>query len=987
LKGFLIMAIHDPISNTYALEQEANFALQPPDGDANVIGNDQDNQIDGNAGENSLDGGMGADTLRGGLGDDTYIVDDIGDRVVEDAGQGSGFDTTIATLSYQLEDNVEKLVLVGSATHGWGNDLDNVLVGNQNDNVLDGGDGDDVLQGGSSGADTFHGGRGDDTCVVDDDWDRVMEDAGEGFDTTIATFSYVLEDNVEKLILMGSAAHGWGNDLDNVLEGNDNDNFLDGGEGNDTLIGGGGADTFRGGHGDDVYHFSSGDNVIEDEDEANGGGNDTIVCSSTVDLEDFPDIENLTLSGSADVDGFGNGLANTILGNDGDNTLDGRDGDDSLQGGLGDDHLIGGDGDDTLVGGEGLDQFEGGIGNDTYVVDDNEVIDEGVDEGNDTVIVAVEMNYTIVGTQVENVVLTAGGSASGNDLANSLSGSNGNDGLDGGKGNDTLDGGGGADSLIGGEGDDVYYVDIDLDFVSEQANQGYDRIYSKAKLNLSMQGANVEYLALLGSGNLDAIGNDLANRIIGNDGSNALYGLGGNDEIEGEAGNDKMDGGAGADTLRGGRGDDTYIIDAGDTVHEAAGEGRDTVLVGFNLYTLTGNVEDLTYTGVGNFNGTGNDLNNFIRGNTGNDTLAGSLGDDSLHGGAGADRMDGGAGSDLYWVDNAGDVVVDSGAGFDRVLASANYTLGANLEYLAFEGSGNFSGTGNELDNTMYGNTGANTLDGGAGRDQLDGGEGADRLFGGAGDDTITDWRGDDVIDGGAGKDDLRGGVGNDSYVVDALDMVTELAGQGIDTVTASESFALGAAAEVEILLAQAGTSAINLTGSATANAISGNNGANTLSGEGGNDVLAGLLGKDALFGGLGHDRLAGGAGKDTLRGDAGNDTFVFDSRISTANADKVKAYKAAEDRIFVENSLLKANKVLYKAISKGAEVKPAALASKFFTIGSKAKDKDDFFVLNTKKYTLSYDADGSGSKAAITIATFDKDAMKKFTHKELFFI
>jgi Ca2+-binding RTX toxin-like protein len=222
---------------------------------------------------------------------------------------------------------------------------------------------------------------------------------------------------------------------------------------------------------------------------------------------------------------------------------------------------------------------------------------------------------------------------------------------------------------------------------------------------------------------------------------------------------------------------------------------------------------------------------------------------------------------------------------------------------------------------------------------------------------------------------------------VDGFDLVTELAGQGIDTVTASESFALVAAAEVEVLTAKAGTSAINLTGSDTANTISGNDGDNALSGVGGDDVLTGLLGKDTLSGGLGNDRLAGGSGKDMLWGDAGADTIVFDTRILAANADKVVAYNATEDRIFIENALLKANKVLYKAIGKGTEAKPAALAKKFFTIGPKAKDKDDFFVLNAKKHTLSYDADGSGSKGAIVIATFDKDAMKKFTHKELFFI
>lgn len=981
------MADHDPISNTYTLlPTEEEFTLLPEHGDANVIGNDKNNRITGNAGANSLDGGAGADTLRGGLGDDTYVVDEEADKVIEDAGAGSGLDTVIASVSYQLEVNIEKLVLTGSATHGTGNALDNILTGNQNDNVLDGGDGNDTLMGGSAGADTFQGGQGNDTYFVQEDTDRVFEDSGEGFDTTFSTASYVLEDNVEKLVLIGSATHGIGNALDNVLEGNDNDNFLEGDAGNDTLIGGAGADTFRGGHGDDVYHLSGGDDVIEGEDAANGGGNDTVVSSSTVDLADFADIENLTLEGTADIDGFGNGLANTILGDDHQNILDGRNGNDSLLGGLGDDHLIGGDGDDTLEGGEGTDQFDGGLGDDTYIVDGDETIDEAADGGNDTVIVAANVNYSIDGTQVENVVLTFGGSVTGNDRANRLTGTDGNDGLDGGKGDDTLDGGAGADGLIGGEGDDVYYVDIDLDFVSEQANQGYDRIYSNATLNLSMQGANVEYLALLGSGNLGAIGNDLANRIIGNDGSNALYGRGGNDEIDGEAGSDKMDGGVGADTLRGGRGDDTYVIDAGDILEEAANEGRDTVLAGVD-HILGANFEDLTFTGAGDFAGTGNGLNNFIRGGAGSDRLVGDAGDDSLQGGAGADRMEGGAGSDLYWVDHAGDVIVDSGIGFDRVLASSHYTLGANLEYLAFEGSGNFAGTGNELDNTLYGNTGANTLDGGAGRDQLDGGEGADKLLGGAGDDTITDWKGDDVIDGGAGKDDLRGSVGNDSYVVDGLDLVTELAGQGIDTVTASESFALGAAAEVEVLIAKAGASAINLTGSDIANTISGNDGANTLSGVGGDDVLTGLLGRDTLSGGIGNDRLAGGSGKDTLLGDLGADTIVFDSRILAANADRVVAYKAAEDRILIENALLKANKVLYKVIGKGAEAKPAALAKKFFTIGPKAKDKDDFFVLNTKKYILSYDADGSGSKAAIVIATFDKDAMKKFTHKELFFI
>ncbi|HZH11100.1 MAG TPA: Calx-beta domain-containing protein [Microvirga sp.] len=143
----------------------------------------------------------------------------------------------------------------------------------------------------------------------------------------------------------------------------------------------------------------------------------------------------------------------------------------------------------------------------------------------------------------------------------------------------------------------------------------------------------------------------------------------------------------------------------------------------------------------------------------------------------------------------------------------------------------------------------------------------------------------------------------------------------------------------------------------------------------------------DRIYGNGGNDTLNGGAGKDMLNGGIGNDTFMFTTAFSSKNTDKIVGYNAAQDRIFIENSLLKANKVLYKTISKGTETKAAALASKFFTIGPKAKDKDDFFVFDSRKYVLYYDADGSGSKAGVAIATFDKNAVKNFKHTELFFI
>jgi Ca2+-binding RTX toxin-like protein len=115
--------------------------------------------------------------------------------------------------------------------------------------------------------------------------------------------------------------------------------------------------------------------------------------------------------------------------------------------------------------------------------------------------------------------------------------------------------------------------------------------------------------------------------------------------------------------LTGGARDDTYFVNTGDVLSEGAGGGTDSVFTDSNSFTLAGNVENLTFTGVGTFGGTGNGSNNVIIGGTGDDTLNGAGGADRLIGGAGNDIMTGGAGDDwLVFAPSLGNDIVN---GFD----------------------------------------------------------------------------------------------------------------------------------------------------------------------------------------------------------------------------------------------------------------------------------------------------------------------------------
>jgi Ca2+-binding RTX toxin-like protein len=673
----------------------------------------------------------------------------------------------------------------------------------------------------------------------------------------------------------------------------------------------------------------------------------------------------------------GTAAANLFTGTAGDDRALGLAGSDNLIGGLGSDTLDGGLGNDTLDGGAGIDSLIGGADNDTYLVDSAlDVIVEAAAGGIDTV--SSSVNF-VLSANVENLTLTDSALAgTGNGEANAITGN---------AGNNTLDGGGGNDTLNGGAGNDTYLVDSTLDVLVEAAAGGSDTVISSITYSL---GAELENLTLVGAA-LNGTGSAVANVITGNAAGNLLAGLGGNDTL---------DGGAGVDSLVGGLGNDSYIVDAAaDVLVEAADEGIDTVFSPLN-WILGANFENLTLTAAA-LSGTGNTVGNVITANAGNNTLDGGAGDDTLIGGLG---------NDTYTVDSLLDVIVEGATGgTDTVISSTTYSLGAELENLTLVGAA-LNGTGSAVANVITGNAASNLLAG------LEG------------NDTLLGLAGDDTLDGGAGVDSLVGGLGNDLYVLDtAADVVVELAGGGIDTVSAAINTVLAAELENLILLAPA----LSGTGNALANSITGNAGNNTLDGGAGNDTLVGLAGDDTylvdsaldviveaaaggidtvistvsltlaenvenlaldgaaalngsgntaanlltgnaannqLAGQAGNDTLSGGLGNDTLNGGIGNDLLSGGAGLDLFVFNSLLASNVDTISDFAAGDLFQLDRTIFTALSAGATLTAAE-----FRAGAgvaTATNAQQRILHNTTSGALRYDADGNGPGLALQFAS-----------------
>ncbi len=571
------------------------------------------------------------------LGGDDLIEGSLGNDVLNG---GGGFDTVDYTGSNAAV-TVNLTTATNSPSGGWaqGDTLISIenIIGSQYNDFLTGSATLNILNGGL-GADTMAGGANNDTYYVDDAGDVVIEAAGQGSDTVIASISHTLLTNFENLTLTGVAdINGPGNSVNNRLIGNDGANTLSGLAGVDNIFGAGGADHLLGGEGNDILDGGTGDDLLE-----GGNGTDTYTVDSAADvivetstggfdtvkstatsyvLSAF--VENLNLVGAFAQDGTGNAQANTINGNNFDNVLTGAAGADTLNCNAGEDTLDGGDDNDKLYGGAAGDTLVGGAGN------------------------------------------------------------------------DLLDGGTGDDVMTGGTGNDTYYVDSSDDLVTELAGEGTaDKLFVNATLFILSPDADIETIQVESLSGASIVGSSIANKIFGNSGTDTLNGLGGNDvlqggqgfdNLDGGEGNDILDGGAGDDMMAGGLGADTYYVDSfSDLLTELVDQGIDTVRTTLDGFVLGNNLENLILAGVGNQDGTGNALNNTLTGTDesnslngmeGNDRLVGGGGSDDLYGGDGLDTLLGGDGEDLLFAGSGNDKLT-GGAGRDYFEAAGEFVTG-----------------------------------------------------------------------------------------------------------------------------------------------------------------------------------------------------------------------------------------------------------------------------------------------------------------------
>jgi Ca2+-binding RTX toxin-like protein len=868
----------------YAIERFIGGAFND-----SIMGGDGDQYIDGRGGNDIISGGDGNDTLLGGAGADRFAYS----FQLSTAGSDSIADFTsgVDKLSF---DNRYFSGVGASGDYGAGDPRFWASASGAAH------DADDRILYNTTTRQVFYDEDGNGPGAA-----RLMATLQAGATLVATDITVIGNSGGTGQHLVGTAGDDslTGGEGDDTIEGLAGNDTLDGAEGEDHLIGGDGndvlraqsfkwddaADTLDGGMGDDVYWVSdSGDTIVSDP-----GGIDTVVSW----LNDWTlgaGLENLDLFdtvGTA-LNGTGNELDNTIRSATEGGTLRGLGGNDTLilRHAQNTASAYGGDGNDTLQGGGPSNLLFGEAGNDLLLAGGNSVLDGGT--GNDT----------LSGGDFFNFMVTPG--AANADVITDFDGEFDVIGL--------------AAQVMPALGPWGYFEEGDARFYAAAGATGGhdadDRVIfntSTRQLFYDADGSGSGAGQLLFT--LQAGASVTATDIL------VLTPPGGNQSLQGGPGNDSIAGGFGHDTISGGAGNDTL----------SGAEGMDA------LYGETGN--DSLLGGIADDTLDGGDGNDTLEGGAGNDWLFARQGADLMRGGDGddliddgqadgwADTMDGGLGNDQYWGREARDIILADPGGRDVVLARTDWTLTAGLDELHFvwEDGLVLNGTGNELDNTIFGGKASGELRGLAGNDFVAtrntsgtgiarGGDGNDtvqgagvsnQLYGDAGNDLVLEQlvsgaSANSTLDGGQGNDTLTGGGFTDDFVFSVAPGSAN-ADQVTDFESGSDRIVLDGIAHANA--GPQGTFAVGdarFWASATGSAHDADDRVlyNTASGElwydadgngaGARQLVATLQGaptlaaerisivntSQAINGTEGPDTIVGGAGNDTINGLGGND-------------------------------------------------------------------------------------------------------------------
>ncbi|HEX7641975.1 MAG TPA: calcium-binding protein [Burkholderiaceae bacterium] len=545
-------------------------------GSASITGtaNAGNDTLDSNSGNDTLVAGSGKDTFVGGAGNTTYsMAAGYGAATIENAGTGD-------VIAFGAGVSASNLVF--SQARASDGSVTLTIYNTQGNTV--------AIDGYMPGlADTISLAGGQNESIQ-----AILAQSTTGLGAATSAVNVTLPEGIQNMTLTGTAnLVARANDEDNVITSNSGNDTLVAGKGYDTLIGGTGATTYVVGAGDGnvtINGSSSQDTLLFDGSMSeadlsatsatvngqtvvtiansqggtitvNGGGLSQLSFAdgtatlaqllsgsytvgatlySQVDATAGAGINNIVLTGSADISGTGNNLADTITANSGN---------------------------DTLIAGTGIDTLIGGAGNDTFVVNNSgDVINEAANSGNNTEDSSVS---AVLANNVQN--LTGIGAASirltGNNLAHNVITAN--------SGNDTLVSGTGIDTLIGGAGNDLFVVTNPATTVVEAPNSGNNTEQTSVSVTLA---ANVQNLLGFANGNLVLIGNNLNNTITAN---------GANDLLIGGSGADTLNGGAGVDVLQGGSGNDVLNDSVGANAM-IAGSGNDSLNGGSGVAFLAG---------------------------------------------------------------------------------------------------------------------------------------------------------------------------------------------------------------------------------------------------------------------------------------------------------------------------------------------------------------------------------------------------------------